>query len=134
MVMHQNLFDVLAALADPKRSEPGENYWTYVDTALDAHESGASAIKVKIAADGTWSQEVFSFGGNSGAGARPVKTVEKITPTSAAIPTSEELPSPQEIIQTSFGFAEELLKAQREFAENVLAAASPAFEPKPKKA
>ena len=60
--------------------------------------------------------------------------VEKITPTSAAIPTSEELPSPQEIIQTSFGFAEELLKAQREFAENVLAAASPAFEPKPRKA
>jgi len=72
------LFDVLAALADPKLSEPGENYWTYVDSALDAHESGASAIKVKIAADGTWSQEVFSFGGNSGSGARPVKTVEKI--------------------------------------------------------
>jgi hypothetical protein len=58
-------------------------------------------------------------------------TVEKIVPASPALPSTEELPSPQEIIQTSFGFAEELLKAQREFAENVLAAAAPAIESKP---
>ena len=57
-------------------------------------------------------------------------TVEKIVPDSPALPAIEELPSPQEILQTSFGFAEELLKAQREFAENILAASAPALQPK----
>ena len=62
-------------------------------------------------------------------------TVEKIVPDAVALPSNDELPSPQEIIQTSFGFAEELLKAQREFAENVFAAAAPAAPAaKPKKA
>jgi hypothetical protein len=56
--------------------------------------------------------------------------IEKTTPASSALPLAEELPSPQEIVQTSFGFAEQLLKAQREFAENVLAAAAPVIEPK----
>jgi hypothetical protein len=51
--------------------------------------------------------------------------VEKAIPETPAIPYSDELPNPQEIIKTSFGFAEQLLKAQKEFAESVLDAASP---------
>lgn len=51
--------------------------------------------------------------------------VEKAIPETPVIPYSEELPKPQEIIKTSFGFAEQLLKAQKEFAEGVLDAASP---------
>jgi hypothetical protein len=72
------LLDVQAALADPNINVPAENHWTYVDKALNAHEGAGSAIKVKIFADGTWSQEVFSFGGGNGSGAPDVKTVEKI--------------------------------------------------------
>jgi hypothetical protein len=71
------LFDVQAALADPNINVPAENHWTYVTRALSAHEGAASAIKVKINADGTWSQEVFSFGGNNGSGSDVVRTVEK---------------------------------------------------------
>jgi hypothetical protein len=51
--------------------------------------------------------------------------MEKAVPESPVIPYSDELPKPQEIIKTSFGFAEQLLKAQKEFAESVLDAASP---------
>jgi hypothetical protein len=57
-------------------------------------------------------------------------SIEKTTPATSALPFAEELPSPKEILQTSFGFAEQLLKAQREFTENVLAAAAPVIEPK----
>jgi hypothetical protein len=56
--------------------------------------------------------------------------VEKTVPAVPAVPFAEEIPSPQEIVQTSFEFAEQLLKAQREFAENVLAAASPVIDKK----
>ena len=58
-------------------------------------------------------------------------TVEKIVPAvpTVSVPFAEQIPSPQEIVHTSFDFAEQLLKAQREFAENVLAAASPVIEP-----
>jgi hypothetical protein len=52
--------------------------------------------------------------------------IEKAVPTVPevpALPLAEELPSPKEIIETSFGFAEQLLHAQREFVESVLAAA-----------
>jgi hypothetical protein len=59
------------------------------------------------------------------------ETVEKIVPAAPPLPLAEEMPTPQEILQTSFDFAEQLLKAQREFAENVLAAASPVGEKKP---
>jgi hypothetical protein len=72
------LLDVQAALADPNINVPAEKHWTYVAKALSAHEGAASAIKVKIFADGTWSQEIFSFGGGDGSGAPDVKTVEKI--------------------------------------------------------
>jgi hypothetical protein len=58
------------------------------------------------------------------------EAVERIVPQTPALPFSEQLPSPQEIVQTSFNFAEQLLKTQREFAENVLAAAEPVLTPK----
>jgi hypothetical protein len=59
------------------------------------------------------------------------EAVEKMVPAvpAVSVPFAEEMPSPQEIVQTSFEFAEQLLKAQREFAENVLAAAAPVTEP-----
>jgi hypothetical protein len=52
-------------------------------------------------------------------------TVEKAIPETPVIPYSDELPKPQEIIKSSFAFAEQLLKSQKEFAESVLDAASP---------
>jgi hypothetical protein len=58
------------------------------------------------------------------------ESVERIVPTTPTLPFSEQQPTPQEIVQTSFDFAEQLLKAQREFAENLLAAASPVITPK----
>jgi hypothetical protein len=51
--------------------------------------------------------------------------VEKAIPETPALPFSDELPHPQELVQSSFKFAEQLLKAQREFAENILDAAAP---------
>jgi hypothetical protein len=59
--------------------------------------------------------------------------VEKTLPETPAVPFADQLPTPQEIVQTSFEFAEQLLKAQRDFAESVLAAAAPVLE-KPKSA
>jgi hypothetical protein len=56
--------------------------------------------------------------------------VEKTLPETPALPFAEQLPSPAEIVKTTFDFAERLLKAQREFAESLLAAAGPVLEPK----
>jgi hypothetical protein len=87
--------DVQAALADPKRNVPGENHWgrlidtaddahdsgaagRLIDTADDAHDSGAAVRLVTINADGTSSQKVFLFGGNSGVDADDVATAEMI--------------------------------------------------------
>ena len=47
------------------------------------------------------------------------------TPAIPALPYPDELPKADEIVQSSFTFAEQLLKAQREFAENILDAAAP---------
>jgi hypothetical protein len=58
------------------------------------------------------------------------EAVERLVPSTPAVPFAEQLPSPQEVVHTSFDFAEQLLKAQREFAENVLSAAAPVLEPK----
>jgi len=70
--------DVLGALADPKRNEPAENHWQYIDTAANAHDGGSTARMVTINADGTWSQKVFLFGGNNGEGPRTVAPAEMI--------------------------------------------------------
>jgi len=69
--------DVLAALADPDRDVPAEKHWTFVDTAANAHDSGASVRRVTINWDGTWSQELWAFGGSDNQGPT-VATVEKI--------------------------------------------------------
>jgi hypothetical protein len=57
------------------------------------------------------------------------ETVERIVPAVPSLPFAEQMPTPQEIVQTSFDFAEQLLKAQRDFAENLLAAAAPGVPP-----
>jgi len=58
-------------------------------------------------------------------------TVEHALPdTTPALPFADKLPTPKALVETSFRFAEELLKAQREFAENIVAAAAPVL-PKP---
>lgn len=61
------------------------------------------------------------------------QAVEKTVPESPSLPYAEELPSPQQLIQTSFDFAEQLLKAQREFAESLLSAAAPVIDKTPAK-
>ena len=61
------------------------------------------------------------------------EAVERISPPTPSLPLADQLPSPKELMETSFDFAEQLLKAQREFAESVLAAAEPAFASKESK-
>jgi hypothetical protein len=56
--------------------------------------------------------------------------VEKTLPDTPAVPFADKLPSPAAIVKATFDFAEELLKVQREFFENLVAAASPVIEPK----
>lgn len=78
--------DVLGALADPDRDVPATKHWTLVDTALNAHDSGAGVMMVTINWDGTWSQEQWVFGGSNNAGPNSgnVATVEKINWAAAA--------------------------------------------------
>ncbi len=55
-------------------------------------------------------------------------TVGNVTPDALkaeALPGFENLPNAKELINVSFGFAEALLNTQKEFAENLLAAANP---------
>jgi Galactose oxidase-like, Early set domain len=72
------LLDVLGALADPDINVPGEEHWTFVNTAASAHESGAGVRMVTIYNNHSWSQEVFLFGGDDGSGSSTVATAEKI--------------------------------------------------------
>lgn len=58
------------------------------------------------------------------------ESVQAIVPSTPTLPFGDQLPSPQEIVKTSFDFAEELLKSQREFTESLLAAYAPMFVPK----
>lgn len=55
------------------------------------------------------------------------QTVKNITP-SVPVPNGAELPKPQEVVDDAFDFAQKLLDAQRDFAQNVIAAASPVIE------
>ena len=59
------------------------------------------------------------------------KAIEKVAPAAPeipALPLADELPSPKEIVETSFGFAEQLLQAQRQFVGSVLTAAAPVLD------
>ncbi len=61
------------------------------------------------------------------------EAVEKAVPAVPSVPFAEELPTPKQLIASSFSFAEELLKAQRQFAEQVLEAVAPAPKAKASK-
>ena len=50
--------------------------------------------------------------------------VERIVPPMQPLPFADQLPSPEDVMKTSFDFAEQLLKTQRDFAEQVVAATS----------
>jgi hypothetical protein len=56
------------------------------------------------------------------------QTVKEITPSVPSLPNGPELPKPQEVVDNAFDFAQKLLDAQRDFAQNVIAAAAPAIE------
>jgi hypothetical protein len=59
------------------------------------------------------------------------KAVEGMTPSTPSLPGFEQLPRPQAVIESAFDFAQQLLDAQRDFAREVIAAASPALEKAP---
>jgi hypothetical protein len=56
------------------------------------------------------------------------EAVSKAVPELPSTPFAKELPTPAELIETSFQFAERLLAAQHEFAKDVLAAAAPVMK------
>jgi hypothetical protein len=60
------------------------------------------------------------------------ETVQSLTPSLPAAPTpyADKLPKPSEVVADAYDFAEQLLSAQRKFAEDVLQATAPAFTPK----
>jgi hypothetical protein len=55
------------------------------------------------------------------------EAVEK-TAAEQPAPAAPEFPSPQQLLHSGFDFAEQLLKAQREFTESVFTAAEPVLE------
>jgi hypothetical protein len=57
-------------------------------------------------------------------------TLDGFSATRTAVPFADSLPTPAETIKVSFGFAERLLSAQREFVTDLLAlATAPATPP-----
>jgi hypothetical protein len=58
------------------------------------------------------------------------EAVEKAIPAVPTMPFAEEFPTPKQLIESSFSFAEKLLKAQRQFAEQVLEAVVPVAKTK----
>ena len=60
------------------------------------------------------------------------ETVQSLTPSlpTASTPSADKLPKPSEMVSDAYDFAEQLLAAQRKFAEDVLQATAPAFTPK----
>jgi hypothetical protein len=59
------------------------------------------------------------------------KAVESTTPDLPAVPVLASLPTPEELIQTSFDFYGKVLSAQREFAQELVSAAAPAIKTTP---
>lgn len=64
------------------------------------------------------------------------ETVQSLTPSLPTAPTpyADNLPRPSQVVSDAYDFAEQLLAAQRKFAEDVLQAAAPVFTPKEGKA
>lgn len=88
-----------------------------LDYARTAQEQTLAAIKqsqaVAIDAVGAWA-----------------KAVEKSTAQLPALPVPEGLPTFEEIVAFNFEFAGEILAAQRQFVEKLVAAAAPAVKTK----
>jgi hypothetical protein len=55
-----------------------------------------------------------------------VDTVQSVTPKipSVDLPGADKLPKPEEVVANAYDFAEQLLKSQRQFAEEVIKATS----------
>jgi hypothetical protein len=90
---------------------------TPLDLAQTAQEQALAAIRSSqaIAVDtvGAWA-----------------KAVEKSKTQLPALPELPDLPTLEQIIASSFDFASELLDAQRQFTENLVAAVAPAAKTK----
>jgi hypothetical protein len=56
------------------------------------------------------------------------KSVESLSVAYPPVPEPPERPTPQQVVDNAFDFAEKLLAAQREFARSLLEAAAPAFQ------
>jgi hypothetical protein len=56
------------------------------------------------------------------------KSVERLSVAYPPVPELPERPTPQQVVDNAFDFAERLLAAQREFARSLLEAAAPAFQ------
>jgi hypothetical protein len=54
------------------------------------------------------------------------QTVQAYTQTAPTAPQIDRLPSPEQVIDSTFDLAEELIAGQREFAHNLLEASAPA--------
>jgi hypothetical protein len=56
-----------------------------------------------------------------------VDTVQSISPKipSVSLPFAEKLPKPEDVVASSYDFAEQLLTSQRKFADEVVKAAAP---------
>ena len=56
------------------------------------------------------------------------EAAEQFVPKTAAWPGADRYPSPAEIIDTTYDFAFELLKAQRDFFHQAIAVTTPLYE------
>jgi hypothetical protein len=57
-------------------------------------------------------------------------TIQSLTPSlpsMPAVPFTDKLPKPSDLVADAYDFAEQLLVSQRKFAEDVLAATAPVF-------
>jgi hypothetical protein len=56
-----------------------------------------------------------------------VDTVQSITPKipSVSLPFAEKLPKPEDVVASSYDFAQELLSSQRKFADEVVKVTAP---------
>ena len=56
-----------------------------------------------------------------------VDTVQSITPKipSVSLPYAEKLPKPEDVVASSYDFAQQLLTSQRKFADEVVKATAP---------
>ncbi|MFN8122788.1 MAG: hypothetical protein U0237_10200 [Thermoleophilia bacterium] len=59
------------------------------------------------------------------------KSVQTVAPELPAIPVLSSLPAPDELLKNSFDFAGQVLTAQREFAQGLLAATAPVVKTTP---